>query len=250
MTFLALLSHGSRCTPHAAHAPVTVHRYTTEYGNVLERTTKYKAVLAGSIELDITSDEADFDAEMGKLALNGTRLSTQVRMATYDAMSAQFSGAPSAAATGVASELSSAPACGPGHSTSRMPADEVLAEEDQEVLQEHEALGRIHALVERMQEMEHWFAGVKSEAEHERKMREMTLSRLVLMQERVERSNSEVASLRAQNAELRLRLEELTVAQEEAQEMRAAGVSLKPTLLATSMKDMRHQPELASRLPL
>ena len=46
-----------------------MHTYTTEYGNVLERPTKHKAILAGSIELEITTDEADFDAEMERLAL-------------------------------------------------------------------------------------------------------------------------------------------------------------------------------------
>ena len=74
-----------------------LHKYTTEYGNVLERTTKYKAVLAGSIELDVTTDEADFDATMQRLALNGGAGSaslpnTEMRMASYAAFTSAANG--------------------------------------------------------------------------------------------------------------------------------------------------------------
>jgi hypothetical protein len=41
-----------------------MHTYTTEYGNVLERPAKHKCVLAGSVELEVTTDEADFDSAM------------------------------------------------------------------------------------------------------------------------------------------------------------------------------------------
>ena len=44
------------------------HQYTTEYGNVLERTSKHKVLLAGSIELDVTTDEARFDEVLQQLA--------------------------------------------------------------------------------------------------------------------------------------------------------------------------------------
>ena len=39
-----------------------LHRYTTEYGNVLQRQSRHKAVLAGTIELEVETDEARLTA--------------------------------------------------------------------------------------------------------------------------------------------------------------------------------------------
>ena len=69
-----------------------MHTYVTEYGNVLERPAKHKCVLGGSIELEVLSDEADFDAQMGRLALSSNGAgssqppSTSMRMASYSAV--------------------------------------------------------------------------------------------------------------------------------------------------------------------
>ena len=46
-----------------------LRRYTTEYGNTLERVSKHKAVLAGTIELPIATDEVGFDELVARLAL-------------------------------------------------------------------------------------------------------------------------------------------------------------------------------------
>lgn len=106
---------------------------------------------------------------------------------------------------------------------------------DAEALQEQEALQRIEALVERMREMETWFEGVKAEAERERRMREQAVQRLALLNERLDRSNAEMSDLRAENASLRERLEDLSVAQEEAREIGGS----QPTFLSTSMSSIR-----------
>ena len=45
-----------------------LRRYTTEYGNTLERVSKHKAVLAGTIELPIATDEVGFDEHLARLA--------------------------------------------------------------------------------------------------------------------------------------------------------------------------------------
>lgn len=76
-------------------------------------------------------------------------------------------------------------------------------------------------------------------------MREQVTQRLGLMQERLDRSTSEVAALRKENTELRLRLDELNVAQEEAKDFRSrsmnhvGGHSPQPQLVATSLSSIR-----------
>lgn len=166
------------------------HQYSTEYGNVLERTMKHKAMLAGSIPLDVATDEVDFDNKMHALALDeGARPTTHTKMAAYEAMSSMASlslaeqvaateasihqrslapaAAPSAARAGASHSGSAHGALPGGGAYVTMPSDQAA-----ERLQEEEAQQRIAALVDRMAEMEQWFAGVKAEAERERKMRE------------------------------------------------------------------------------
>jgi len=108
------------------------------------------------------------------------------------------------------------------------------SEADAGRLVEEEALQRLTALDQRMAEMEVWFNGVKSEAERERKMREQLATRLSLTQERLDRSVTEVTGLRSENAELRNRLDELKVAQEEAKSIRARGGNGAPPALLAS----------------
>ena len=73
-----------------------LHRYTTEYGNVLERITKERAVLAGSIDLEVLSDEIGFDEALGHMSLTPHNanaahrtLHTPERMATYAAFASK-----------------------------------------------------------------------------------------------------------------------------------------------------------------
>ena len=66
-----------------------LRRYTTEYGNTLERVSKHKAVLAGTIELPIATDEVGFDELVARLALEpaaGRTPQAAERMAAYDAI--------------------------------------------------------------------------------------------------------------------------------------------------------------------
>ena len=160
--------------------------YNTEYGNTLERVSKHKARLAGLIELDVVTDEADWDATLGRAALNtgsGAPRDAE-RMATYKAFAtaaAAPAGAP-AAANGGGEELS-----GPR-------------------LREKEAVEKMEALQMRMGEIERWFASVKAEAAGERQMREQAHSRALLLQERLERMQEQVAKLKEENAALRVRV--------------------------------------------
>lgn len=123
--------------------------YLTEYGNRLERTTKFKAVLAGSIELDVTSDEADFAAELGRIAMepstSGAAPTTPMRMAAYEVMAHPVVGAPSEAGA-EESALGTR-----WRRTSREGAAPAEAEPEQ--LEEQAAMQRLAALVERMHEM-------------------------------------------------------------------------------------------------
>lgn len=236
------------------------HTYTTEYGNTLERTTKYKAVLAGSIELDVSTDEADFDAELQKLALAGASSTgalptTQMRMAAYDAMA---NGAPASSAEDArganghshgngGSGHGGGSRCGGSngsgyapHQQNGQPSSSNQHEEGaQEAFQEAEAMQRLEALSERMAEMTSWFEGVKAEAERERRMREQAGARLLLMAERCDRAYKAIDELKTENKELRLRLEELSVAQEEAKVLKGNGV--KPALMATSLSTIRER---------
>ena len=114
-----------------------------------------------------------------------------------------------------------------------------------ERLEEAEALRRIGALVERMAEMESWFAGVQAEAERERRMREQATARLALMAERVDKASAELAALRDENAALRSRLENVHAAQEELAQLQAAGTSV-PANGAATMRQMRTGLEAAA----
>ena len=122
------------------------HTYTTEYGNRLERTTKFKALLADSIELPVTSDEADFDAALARIALepsvSGAPPSQSMRMAAYEAL-ANPAAVADAPANGAADDGSSDASRVNGRGS----------EADAGRLVEEEALQRLTALVERMAEM-------------------------------------------------------------------------------------------------
>ena len=186
-----------------------MHTYTTEYGNVLERPSKYKAVLAGSIELEVTTDEADFDNAMGKLALAGEATAslpnTHMRMASYDAFSKQQVAGADGGANGSQQ-----------HVLSSAEVQAHLAEDSRygERLREAEALQRIAALVKRLKEMEEWFTGVKAEAERERRMREQSTARLSIMHERVDLLSTQVTDLQRENRQLRQRVADLSAVYE------------------------------------
>ena len=212
-----------------------MHTYTTEYGNVLKRPSKYKVVLAGSIEFEITTDEADFDAQMGRLALQreptASLPDTSMRMTAYDAFSRQQqmmpSGANGHAAAPSAWAAPSAATSGRSRSSSADDAAPVVASmmtrgqpvvddpQHSQRLREEEALGRINALVARLAEMEGWFASVKGEAERERRMREQSTARLSIMQERVELLSGQLDELQKENALLRRRVSDVTAAHED-----------------------------------
>ena len=84
--------------------------YNTEYGNTLERVSKHKARLAGVIELDVPTDEVDWDVTLGRIALSaeaqgggGTGHPQDAeRMATYKAFVASGSSAAAGATTSAA----------------------------------------------------------------------------------------------------------------------------------------------------
>jgi len=175
-----------------------LHRYTTEYGNVLERVSKHRAVLAGSIELEIDTDQAHFDDVLGAASLDPNSsaarrsLHAPERMAAYQAFTSK-------------------------KSSSAMPipnADEDAASVMEETgrLQEAEAMRRIAALVSRMAEMEDWFKSVKAEAASERSMREMANVRLQVTQERLERMQEQLTALQKENKSLRERLVDVQLA--------------------------------------
>ena len=177
-------------------------------------------MLANSIELDITTDEADFDTAMGQLALNGSGSAvlptTEMRMASYAAFTSSQANAPDAASTN--GESSGAPGASAGSMSKGLQnvagagGSSTEGDASCERLREAEALQRIASLVERLSEMEEWFLGVKAEAERERRMREQSLVRLALMQERVDGLNGTVAELRKENRELRRRLSDVSAA--------------------------------------
>ena len=199
-----------------------MHQYSTEYGNILERPTKHKAVLAGSIELEVTTDEVDFDAAMGRLALaaDGTgSTSTEMHMAAYAAVRSGW--APAAAreegsaganghggSCGCSCSNGSSSGSGDRDGNGALPSDENASQR----LREDEAMQRIAALVERLGEMEEWFRGVKAEAERERRMREQSAARLSIMQERVELLHSQLVETQRENKQLRERVADLCTA--------------------------------------
>ena len=211
------------------------HQYTTEYGNVLERTSKHKVLLAGSIELDVTTDEARFDEVLQQLALDArAKTTTNAKMAAYDAYS-NLGGTPESSPVPQrrAADLGP-PLEGSVPNMVHVSVHETEASEEHSVqLEEAEVMGRLQALMERVGEMERWFSGVKAEAERERKMREQAVQRLGFMQQRVDHATKEIADLRKENLDLRVRLEELQVSQEEIKDMAARGYS-RPSLVGTT----------------
>ena len=199
-----------------------MHRYTTEYGNVLERPSKHKAILAGTIELAITTDEADFDNELGKLALDGgsSNLShnlpnTPMRMASYEAFSKSSQQLLAAGGGEVKNGHAGPPPPPPLSTAASGSSSSIYAaapEADPIRLREGEAMQRVTSLVARLAEMEEWFSGVKAEAERERRMREQSVQRLGIMQERVELLHGQVRDLQKENRALRRRVADLSTA--------------------------------------
>lgn len=211
---------------HSLGELMPMHQYTTEYGNTVERPSKYKAVLAGEIEIDVESDEIDFDAEMGKLALGASAGSgsavksatvpLSMKMSSYAAFAAGPNGALAAAqANGGGGGGSSGHADG-AHANA-VAAGTMSEEEAAERMQEEEALHRIASLVERVQDMQGWFDGVRAEAERERSLREQTSARLSLMQERVELLYNQMAELQWENKQLKQRLADVGAAVDDGQ---------------------------------
>ena len=186
----------------------------------------------------------DFDATLGKMALSTASgsVSTPQRMATYAAFirggeaaaggaghaearaggdalpltlngvggSSSCDGATHDGSNGGAALHGAGDACGDGDGVG-VGGGEVCVQR----LREAEAMSRLGALVERMQEMEAWFDGAKAEAGRERQMREQGAARLSLMQERLERATAELSALRKENDEMRGRLEDLVYAAKE-----------------------------------
>ena len=211
--------------------------YTTEFGNELERKSKTLAVLAGKLELEVHSDEVDFEAALGRLALTshteGLELKENQRMAAY----AAFVEHGSEAATGPREHGSDGLGGGGGGGASHAnglhngyggaaahAAHAAAAAADggatewgggearalaESRLREAEALSRLEAMVERMGEMESWFDGAKAEAERERRMREQAAARLEVVSERLERCDAALGAANAENARLREKLEDL-----------------------------------------
>eukprot|EP00321_Phaeocystis_globosa_P018765 CAMPEP_0118832910 /NCGR_PEP_ID=MMETSP1162-20130426/41205_1 /TAXON_ID=33656 /ORGANISM="Phaeocystis Sp, Strain CCMP2710" /LENGTH=317 /DNA_ID=CAMNT_0006764537 /DNA_START=36 /DNA_END=989 /DNA_ORIENTATION=+ len=187
--------------------------YNTEYGNVLCRVSKHKARLANMIEVDVRSDEVDWDATLGRLALDqeGGHPENAERMAAYKAFAAP--GIP-----GTSMDRSSGGYSSGGYSTgSASTAAETNGEPAQvlsgERLQEKQALEKMEVLQLRMSEIERWFASVKAEAAGERQMREQANSRSLLLQERLERLQDQLARLQTENAALRSRVADVGVAE-------------------------------------
>ena len=78
------------------------------------------------------------------------------------------------------------------------------------------------------------------------------MARLLLMGERCDRAHREIGELHAENAELRLRLEELSVAQDEARAFKEGGGVRAPSLVGSSLSSIREHSagEPAQRGPL
>lgn len=252
-----------------------MHTYTTEYGNVLERPAKHKCVLAGSVELEVTSDEADFERSMGRLALSagGTSSaggagpsfpSTSMRMATYSAVRDRWTvptsdqphsscngsgdracvgssgGISDGVSGGISGGVGGAERAEANRGEAPIAADVADLVDAAGRLQEREALARITALVDRVREMEEWFAGVKAEAERERRMREQTAARLGLMAERVELLHGQLTATQRENKMLRRRVADLCAAHEEdapdSDDGRSGGRGYTPSVSGVSTR--------------
>mmetsp|Transcript_2479 Transcript_2479/g.4196 ORF Transcript_2479/g.4196 Transcript_2479/m.4196 type:complete len:310 (-) Transcript_2479:260-1189(-) len=185
-----------------------LHSYTTEYGNSLVRHVKHKALLAGSIEVDVLSDEIDFDSQLEKAALEDSSGTLQLsqRQATYKAFSTIGSELPlkqhQKASTAVVED--GAPATDAG-SVAQPGA----------LIEESMAVERLERLTARITEMESWFESVKAEAANDRQMREQATARMHLLQERLERLQEQLNAQISENQRLRVRLDELMAAEPE-----------------------------------
>ena len=181
-----------------------LRRYTTEYGNTLERVSKHKAVLAGTI------DEVGFDELVARLALEpaaGRTPQPAERMAAYDAI--RGGGADGDASSSAAPHRENG---GPS-SASELDGDGRRA-----------AMERLEAMGARLSELEGWCDAAKAEAAQERQMREQASRRLEFVQERFERMQAQVMQMRAENDELRRRVHDLQNAEPEHEGMaRAVG---------------------------
>uniref|UniRef100_A0A7S0NU94 Uncharacterized protein n=1 Tax=Calcidiscus leptoporus TaxID=127549 RepID=A0A7S0NU94_9EUKA len=206
---------------HSLGELAPLHSYTTEYGNTLTRHKKHKALLAGSIELDVATDEADFDKQLERAALqDGATLQLAHRQATYRAFSAYssdqslYGDEASDSASAVCGGASSAPGRVESASTG-------------ERLKEANAVARLEKLTARLGEMEEWFASVKAEASSDRQMREQATARLSLLQERIDRLQEQLLYQTAENKQLRVRLAELQNAEPETLMGRAQPMPLR-----------------------
>ena len=178
-----------------------LHSYTTEYGNSLTRPTMHKALLAGSIEVEVHHDEVDFDRQLEALALKsepGSKpLQVEQRQAAYRAFVASESGD------------SVPPDVGEAASVKSVQSDHTPPLLAGERLEETHALERLERLTERLSEMESWFESVQAESTSERQIREQATARLNLVQERLERLQEQLSAQTAENKLLRARLHEL-----------------------------------------
>jgi len=177
-----------------------LHQYTTEYGNSLVRHKKHEALLAGSIEIPVESDEAEFDKQLERMALNDSSGTLQLaqRQATYNAFASAYrvgDGGPAEGAAPGAEPAAGGSSLGAGHRLG-----------DSEAAQ---ALERVESLTRRIAEMEDWFVSVKAEAASDRQMRDQATARLSLLQERLERVQEQLGAQIAENKQLRGRLDEL-----------------------------------------
>uniref|UniRef100_A0A7S0F3J1 Uncharacterized protein n=1 Tax=Phaeocystis antarctica TaxID=33657 RepID=A0A7S0F3J1_9EUKA len=180
--------------------------YNTEYGNILCRVSKHKARLANTIEVDVTSDEVDWDATLGRIALDqaGGHPEDEERMAAYKAFAAP--GVP-----GTSMDRSSGGYSSGSASTAAEANGEAALSGER--LQEKQAIAKLEALQLRMSEIETWFASVKAEAAGERQMREQANSRSLMLQERCVRFQEQLERLQTENAALRSRVADVGVAE-------------------------------------
>ena len=211
---------------HSLGELMPMHQYTTEYGNTVERPSKYKAVLAGEIEIDVESDEIDFDAEMGKLALgasdsggNALKSATvplSMKMSSYAAFASGGAAGRRRRRLAATAAATSAPSTPTARTQRRGDGRDERGGGGGA-----DAGGGGHAaiasLVERVQDMQGWFDGVRAEAERERSLREQTSARLSLMQERVELLYNQMAELQWENKQLKQRLADVGAAVDDGQ---------------------------------
>ena len=177
-----------------------LHSYTTEYGNPLVRPSKHKAILAGSIDIEVMTDEIEFDRQLEELALRPSaskQLQLEQRQAAYRAF--------------IACESESASAVSEDRNDESVAISATASENGMvgDRVEEAKALERLERLTARLEEMEAWFESVQAEATSERQIREQATARLNLVQERLERLQEQLSAQSAENQLLRARLNEL-----------------------------------------